>query len=149
MSDGTNLSNFSGDKKEWAVYMNIHNLSAKICQPPSTHTIVMVALLPIQIKNHNIPQKRLGEQRQTNQEGLNEVLWRVLLPLTLKPNANAESRYYNVLYAYGNFRHSKPVVAGSLADCPGYSDLHHVKQHICRLCECRKNELGDYVTSDK
>jgi hypothetical protein len=55
MSDGTHLSNFVSDKKEWPVYMTIGNVSSKIRQMPSTHSVVMVALLPIQIKNRNIP----------------------------------------------------------------------------------------------
>jgi len=91
MSDGTHLSNFAGDKKEWPVYMTIGNLSSKIRQMPSTHSVLMVALLPIPIKNRNIPQKRLDEQRQTNREVLNEVLRRVLHPLTFKQNSSAES----------------------------------------------------------
>ena len=111
MSDGTHLSNFAGDKKEWPVYMTIGNLSSKIRQMPSTHSVVMVALLPIPIKNRNIPQKRLDEQRQTNREVLNEVLRRVLQPLTFKLNPSAESGYYNVLCADGNFRRCKPVLA--------------------------------------
>jgi hypothetical protein len=82
MSDGTHLSNCAGDKKEWPVYMTIDNLSSKIRQMPSTHSVVMVALLPIPIKNRNIPQKRLDVQRQTNREVLYDVLRRVLQPLT-------------------------------------------------------------------
>jgi hypothetical protein len=66
MSDGTHLSNFAGDKKEWHVYVTIGNLSSKIRQMPSAYTIVMVALLPILIKNLYIPQQRLDEQRQSN-----------------------------------------------------------------------------------
>jgi len=66
MSDGTHLSDFAGDKKEWPVYMPIGNVSSKIHLMSSTHTVVMVALLPIPSKNHNIPHKRLDEQRQTN-----------------------------------------------------------------------------------
>jgi hypothetical protein len=62
MSDGTHLSNFAGDKTEWPVYMTIGNLSSKIHQMPSTHSVVMATLLPIPIKNRNIPQKRLDEQ---------------------------------------------------------------------------------------
>jgi len=72
MSDGTHLLNFAGHKKEWPVYMTIGNLSSKIRQLPSAHTVVMVALLPIPIKNRNILQTRLDEQRQTNREVLNE-----------------------------------------------------------------------------
>jgi len=41
--------------------MTIGNLSSEIRQMPSAHTIVMVAHLPIPIKNRNIPQKRLDE----------------------------------------------------------------------------------------
>jgi hypothetical protein len=149
ISDKTHLSNLAGDKKEWPVYMTIGNLSSKIRQMPSAHTFVMVALLPILIKNCNIPQKWLDEQRQTNQEVLNEVLRRILQPLTCKQNPNAESGYYNILCADGNFRHCKPVLAAWLADCPEYSDLHHLEQHVCFWYECSKTELGDYVPSDK
>jgi hypothetical protein len=74
MSDGIQLSNFAGNNKEWPVYMTIGNLSSKIYQMPSTHSVVMVALLPIPIKNRNISLKLLDEQRQTNREVLNEVL---------------------------------------------------------------------------
>jgi hypothetical protein len=71
MSDGTYLSNVAGDKTEWPVYMTIGNLSSKVRQMPSTHPIVMVLLLPVPIKNRNIPLKRLDEQRHTNRELLN------------------------------------------------------------------------------
>jgi len=149
MSDRTHLSNFAGDKQEWPVYMTIGNLSSKICQMPSAHTIVMVALLPIPIKNRNIPQKRLDEQRQTNREVLNQVLRRVLQPLTFNQNPNAESGYYNVPCVDGNFRRCKPLLAAWLADCIEYSELHHLERHVCFWCECPKNERGDYVPSDK
>jgi hypothetical protein len=149
MSDGTHLSNFAGHKKEWPVYMTIGNQSSKIRQTPSAHSVVMVALLPIPIKNRNIPQKWLDEQRQTSREVLNEVLRRVLQPLTFKQNPNAESGYYNVLFADGTFRRCKPVLAEWLADCHEYCDLHHLERFVCSWCDCPKNELGDYVPSDK
>jgi len=91
----------------------------------------MVALLPIQINNRNIPQKWLDEQRQTNSDVLNEVLRQVLQPLTFKLNPSAVSGNYNVLCTDGNFMGCKPVVAAWLADGPEYSDLHHLEQHVC------------------
>jgi hypothetical protein len=144
-SDRTHLSNFAGDKKEWPVYMTIGNLSSKIRQMPSTHSIVMVALLLIQIKNDNILQKRMDDQRHTNREVLNEVLGWVLHTLTFKQNPCAESGYYNVLCAHGNFRCCKPVLAAWLANCSEYSDLHHLERHVRFRYECPKNELGYYV----
>jgi len=149
MSHGTHLSNFAGDKKQSPVYMTIGNLSSKIRQTPSTHSVVMVALLPIPIKNRNIPQKWLDQQQETNQEVLNKVLRQVLQPLTFKQHPSAKSGYFNVLCADGNFRHCKPVLAAWHADCPEYSDLHHLEWHAWFWCECPKNKLVEYVHPDK
>ena len=129
-SDGTDISNFTCDMKERTVNMSIGNLSSKIRQMLSTHTVVIVALQQIPIMNPNICPKRLYEQRQTNEEVLNEVLQWLLHPRTFKHNPSAESRYYNMLCADGNFRRCKPVVAAWLADCPEYSDLHHRERHV-------------------
>jgi hypothetical protein len=147
--DGTHLSNFAGNMKEWPVYMTIGNPFSKLHQMPSTHSVVMVAPMPIPIKNRNSPQKSYDEQRHTNREVLNEVLQRELQPLTFKQNPSAKSGYYNVLCAHGNFRHCKPVLVAWLADCPDYSDLHDLERHVCFWCECPKNQLGDYVPPDK
>jgi hypothetical protein len=149
MYEGTHLSNFPGDKKEWPVYMTIGNLSSKLRQMPSIHSIIMVALLGIPIKNRNIPQKRLDEQRHTNREVRNAVLAWVLQPLTCKQNPSAERGYYNILCADGNFRRCKPVLPAWCADCPEYSDLHHLERHGCFWCDCPKKEMGDYVPPDK
>jgi hypothetical protein len=95
------------------------------------------------------PQKWLDEQRQTNRELMNRVLRLLLHRLTFNQNPSAQRGYYNVLCADGNFRHCKPVLAAWLADCPQYSDLYHLKRHVCFWCECPQNELGDYVPPDK
>jgi hypothetical protein len=105
MSNGTHLSNFVGDKKEWPVYMTIGNLSSKLRQMPSTNSVIMVALLPIPMKNSNIAQTPLDEQQHTHREVLNELHRWVLQPLTFQHNPSTESGYYNILCADGNFRH--------------------------------------------
>jgi hypothetical protein len=97
MSDGMHLSNLAGNKKEWPVYMKIGNLSSRIRQMPSMQSVIMFALLLISITNRITPPKRLDEQRETNREVLNQVLRRVLHPLTCKHNPTAESGYYNIL----------------------------------------------------
>jgi len=84
MSDRTPLQNFAGDMKEWPVYMTNGNLSSKIRQMPSTHSVLMVPLLPIAINYRKFPQKQLYEQRQTHQGVLNIVLRRILQLLTFK-----------------------------------------------------------------
>jgi hypothetical protein len=149
MSDRTHLSNFARNRKELPVYMTLGNLSSKIRQTHSTHSVVMVALLPIPIKNRNIPHQRLDDRRHTNREVLNEILQRLLQPLTFKQNHRAGSGYYNILCADGNFRRFKPVLAAWLADCPQYSYLHHLERHVGFWFEYPQNELQEYVHHDK
>jgi len=129
--------------------MAIGNLSSKICQMPSVHIVVMVTLLPIQMKNRDIPQMRMDDQWETIREMLNNVLWQVMQPLACKYNLNAESRYYNALCADGNFTQCKLVLAAWRADWLESSDQHHLEQPVCFWCQCRKNELGDYVPLDR
>jgi hypothetical protein len=134
MSNGTHLSNFAANKKECAVYLPFGNISSKIRQMPSMHSIVKVALLHIPIKNRNIPQKSLDEHWESNRAVLNALLCRLLLPVTFKQNPSAGSRYYNVFCADGNFRRYKPVLATWLAEYPEYSDLHNPERHVCFWC---------------
>jgi len=148
MSDGTRLSNFAGNKTEWAVYMTIGSPSTKIRQMSSMHSVVMVALLAIPIKNRYVPQKWLDEQRQTNRAVLTEVLPWVLQPLTIKHNPSTESGYYDVPCTDGNFRCCTLVITAWHSDCPEYSDLHHLERHVCFWCDCPKNELEGYVSPD-
>jgi len=116
---------------------------------PSTHSVIMVALLSIPTKNHNIPHRRLNERPQTNREVLNEPHQWILQPVTCIKHPSAGSGYYNVLGANGNIRRCIPVLAACLANCPECSDLHHLNRHVCFWCVCPKNELGDYVHPDK
>jgi len=130
MSDGTHLPNFAGDEKEWPIYVTIGNQSSKIRQMPSMHSVVIVALLPGPSNKRNSPPRWLNEPQQRNREVRNEVIQRVLQPLTFKQNPSAESGYYNILCADGNSRCCKPVLATRLVDGPEYSDLHHLEWHV-------------------
>ena len=94
LSDETHLSNCDGNKKEGPVDFTIGNLFSKIRQMPWTESVIMVALLPILNKNTNIPPMRLDEQGQMNQEVLNQIISRVLHPITFEQSPRAESGYY-------------------------------------------------------
>jgi len=110
----------------------------------------MVALQPIPIKNRNIPQKQRDSQRQTDREVLIKVLPRVIPPLTFKQHPSTESVYFNVLWADGNFRRFKLVLAALLADCQDYSSyLNNLDWHVSFWCECPTNKFGDDVHPDK
>jgi hypothetical protein len=80
---------------------------------------------------------------------LNNVLRRVLQPLTLKRNPSGESGNLNVLCADNNFRLCNLVFAAWLGECPEYNVLHHLEWHVGLWWECAKKQLGDYVPPDK
>jgi hypothetical protein len=149
MSGRTHFLNIAGDKKEWPVYMTFVNISSKICQRPSTHSVILFVLLRIAIKNRNSRHKLLDEPQQTNREVLHKLLRRVLQPLHFKHNARADTGYYTVLCPDGNFQHCKPVLAARLGYCPEHGDLYHHEWHVCFWCRCPKNKLGVYVPFNK
>jgi hypothetical protein len=111
--------------------------------------MVMVTLMPIRIKNHNIPQKRIGRQRQMNCDVLKEVLLWIFQHLTLNHNAAARSGYYTINCVDGNLRRRKPVLEAWHAECPAYRDQHHLERHVSFWCMCPPKELGDYFPPDK
>ena len=146
MSDATHLSNYAGDKKEWPIYMTIGNLPSELRQKPTAHGVVMVALLPIPPKHRHESKTRRDEQNTTNRNVLQEVLHRVLKPLSFPERVSDEHGYYNVLCADRHYRRCKPVLAAWLADCPEYNDLLGLERGVCMFCECPKAELGDPKT---
>jgi hypothetical protein len=81
MSDATHLTNFAGDRKAWPVYMTIGNLPAAVRNAPSTQSVLLVALLLVPIKLHDIPKARRDFQREHNQLVHQYVLRHLLAPL--------------------------------------------------------------------
>jgi hypothetical protein len=102
-----------------------------LMQMRSMHSMVMVALLPIPIMDHNIRQLWLAEQWQTNRGVLNTILHQILQPLTCYQMLCADTGCSNVLYADGNFSCCKLVLTGWLAEYPEYSNLHDLEWHVC------------------
>ena len=52
-SDETHLTNFSGDKKLWPVFMSIGNILSSIQNTPTMHAWIPIAFLPIGPKRVN------------------------------------------------------------------------------------------------
>jgi len=66
LSDATHPTNFSGDKNAWPVYMMIGNLSTIVRMPSSQHAILLIALLPIPNKLHDVPISQYTAQKENN-----------------------------------------------------------------------------------
>src|SRR5437879_9362484 len=80
MSDQTHLSNFSGDKKAWPIYITLGNLPATRRNTPGSMVVLLLVLLPIPPKfSKSSSADKL--QRQINADTLHGVFDLILEPL--------------------------------------------------------------------
>ncbi|KAH8147002.1 uncharacterized protein LAJ45_08801 [Morchella importuna] len=132
-SDGTHLTNFSGDKKAWPVYLTIGNITSEIRNKPSSFAFILLALLPV-------PRKlgvRANEHRRENQMALHKVLGEILEGLR-GPAQNGEL----IACADGYDRLCFPILCAWVADQPEHASLQNINNHACPRCEVDFKGLG-------
>jgi len=80
MSDQTNLTNFSGDKKAWPVYIPIGNLPSARGNSPGSMGVLLLVLLPIppQLSKSSKADQR---QRKINADTIQDVFELIFAPL--------------------------------------------------------------------
>ena len=82
-SDETHLTNFSGDKKLWPVYMSIGNIRATVRNSHTMHAWLPIALLPVGPKRvGKIPEYSAETQEIQALQTAHEVLTHLLKPLS-------------------------------------------------------------------
>ena len=80
MSDQTNLTNFSGDKKAWPVYIMIGNLPSARHNSPGSMAVLLFALLPVPPKLSKFS-KADRRQIKINADILQDVFELIFAPL--------------------------------------------------------------------
>ena len=81
-SDQTHLTNFSGDKKAWPVYLTLGNIVSTVRNKPSAMAMILVALLPVPPKfSKQQKAAQMDTQRDINRQILHLVLEQVFQPL--------------------------------------------------------------------
>ncbi|KAF8241308.1 hypothetical protein K440DRAFT_573449, partial [Wilcoxina mikolae CBS 423.85] len=109
----------------WPIYMTISNLSAT---PRMTHTmysVLIVALLPIPVKMHDVPLKRRNAQREQKQ-----MICQNMQQYVVQPLLNSETRTFYSLFANGNFRRCYSSLAAWIANYTEHRDLHNIKNGV-------------------
>ena len=76
-SDQTHLTNFSGDKKAWPVYLTLGNIVSTIRNKPSAMAMILIALLPVPPKLTKQKAAQMDAQRDANRHILHAVLEQV------------------------------------------------------------------------
>ena len=130
LSDQTHLTNFSGDKKAWPVYITIGNILSRTSNSPIKMPILLLALL-------QVPPKLTGEsacaneaQWQTNADALQAVFDLVLAPLQPVAQEGTVMNYTN-----GKTRFCFPILSAWIADHAEYAALQGIPSKSCTRCD--------------
>jgi len=140
-SDQTHLTNYSGDKKEWAVYLSLRNIDLTIISKSSNLVSVLVALLPVPPKYHfkgHVKTTTMKKQQIHNRDVLRKVFELIFRPLDALFNTGKL-----MLCADGRMRQCYPVICAWTADYFANIHLHSIKQPHCPVCEAPKSLFGE------
>ncbi|RPB06760.1 hypothetical protein P167DRAFT_496965, partial [Morchella conica CCBAS932] len=120
-SDGTHLTNFSGDKKAWPIYLTIGNIKSSVRSKPTGHSLILLVLLPVPPKlgKNSLANSALRRQSQMIFQSIREC--------------SQEGEL--IACADGYERLCFLVLSGWIADQPENSNLQNISTSSCPRCE--------------
>ncbi|KAI6108113.1 hypothetical protein F5141DRAFT_1189106 [Pisolithus sp. B1] len=125
-SDKMLLSQFSGDKKAWPVYLTIRNISKDVRHQVSAHATVLIGYLPK--KSRLVTGYRLFHHS---------------IALLLCPLANAGRKGREMICANGYICCIHPILTAYIADFPEQCLVACNKESRCPCCLVQLNKCGD------
>jgi len=141
MSDQTNLTNLSGDKKAWPVYITIGNLPSARRNSLESMAVLLLALLlvPSKLSKSSKADRR---QRKINADTLQDVFELIFAHLHDVAHVGIP-----IDCADGKVRLSFLILSAWIADHMQNVALHGLKTNACPECEVPTNELGTNARS--
>ena len=143
-SDQTHLTNFSGDKKAWPVFLSLGNVRSSEWLKETPNCSILVALLPVLLNDcfHGLGKSaELKAQQDDNREVLRKVFEIVFTPLT-----NLFERWKHMLYSDWRVRKCFPIICTWIADYVKNVNLHFIKSGFCHICEAPKSSFGSKIS---
>lgn len=140
-SDQTHLTNYSGDKKLWPVYITLANILTGARSKPSQLCNIVIALLPIPPKHSFVgknKKKQLREARLYESQVLVEMFKLIFGPVEALVDTGKD-----FVCPDGKLRRCFPIICGWIADYSEAETLNCIKGGSCPVCEAPVRELGD------
>ena len=139
-TDKTNLTQFSGSKCAYPVYLTIGNLPRAIRRKPSEHACILIAYL-------SVDKCRRGSFTKNIQRARNHRLFHESMRLILKSLIKPLEDGVEMAGGDGWIRRVYPILASYVADFPEQCLVSCTKYGTCPKCQARADQLQDLEAS--
>jgi len=144
-SDETQLTDFSGDKKAWQIYLTIENIHSSIRNKYSYLAQIVLAFLPVPPKFQQNSASDDRAQTDIDQQVLCDIAKIVLEPVMRFPEGGDINSGALWPCSDSKMRRWWPILASWLADHMEHANLMDVKYNGCPKCQTPKDELGSLI----
>ena len=144
VSDQTHLTNFSGNKKLWPVYLTLANIHLSICNKPQSQAWILVAFLPIPPKR--VPNLREFSEAQQSRLALQVIHGAISYILSPLSNTETADKGLPILYVDETLRHcflrlSTRWLADHMENC----NIYGINTDRCITCLTPPNAFRDFA----
>ncbi|KAI6098435.1 hypothetical protein EDD16DRAFT_1697600 [Pisolithus croceorrhizus] len=133
-SDKTTLSQFSGDKKVWPVYLTIGNISKDVRHQVLAHVMLLIGYLPV---------SKLECFHKKTQSLAGYHLFHHVMSLLLCPLVDAGHHRREMICANRHLHGVHPILTVYIADFPEQCLVACKKESQCPCCLVQSNNHGN------
>ncbi|KAG1845828.1 hypothetical protein F4604DRAFT_1595383, partial [Suillus subluteus] len=134
-TDKTQLTQFSGNKTAYPVYMTLGNIPCSIRRKPSQHACVLIAYLSVS--------KSVGKELTKKQKSARvQQIFHDSMRVVLEPLKEAGKCGMKVIFGDGHVRCVYPILACYIADYPEQCLVTYCKYGTCPKCGQKDKEIG-------
>lgn len=141
-TDKTQLTQFSGNKSDYPVYLTIGNILKATRRKPSKQACVLIAYLSVE---------KMDRSRITEEEHRSQVkhLFHKSMHIVLEPLINAGINGIEMISSDGSIRRVYPILTCYVADYPEQCLVACTKYGTCPKCRVSAEQLEDPHPTEK